>query len=41
MAYGIPRFRVVGDGFCVPYPVKLIVKKKHRVGCSWKSVSPG
>ncbi|KAA8539513.1 hypothetical protein F0562_026205 [Nyssa sinensis] len=26
--YGIPSISVVGDGFCVPYPVDLIVKRK-------------
>ncbi|KAL5732924.1 hypothetical protein ACOSQ2_032616 [Xanthoceras sorbifolium] len=29
-AYGVPTVSVVGEGFCVPYPVELIVKKKAK-----------
>ncbi|KAF4397812.1 hypothetical protein G4B88_017293, partial [Cannabis sativa] len=29
-AYGVPLVSVVGDFFCVPYPVELIVKKKSH-----------
>ncbi|CAA2991741.1 LURP-one-related 14 [Olea europaea subsp. europaea] len=30
MAYGVPAINVVGECFCVPYPVDLVVKKKIR-----------
>ncbi|OMO75868.1 hypothetical protein COLO4_25823 [Corchorus olitorius] len=30
MAYGVPMVSVVAGGLCVPYPVELIVKKKHH-----------
>ncbi|XP_062089301.1 protein LURP-one-related 14 [Humulus lupulus] len=29
-AYGVPLVSVVGDFFCVPYPVELTVKKKNH-----------
>ncbi|TXG50349.1 hypothetical protein EZV62_022873 [Acer yangbiense] len=29
-AYGVPTVSVVGEGFCVPYPVELIVKRKTK-----------
>ncbi|KAK1572340.1 hypothetical protein Q3G72_031126 [Acer saccharum] len=29
-AYGVPMVSVVGEGFCVPYPVELIVKRKTK-----------
>lgn len=30
VADGVPIVSVVGYGFCVPYPVELIIKKKSR-----------
>ncbi|CAK7322922.1 unnamed protein product [Dovyalis caffra] len=30
MAYVVSIISVVGDAFCVPYPVELIIKKKCR-----------
>ncbi|XVE69507.1 hypothetical protein DITRI_Ditri09bG0157600 [Diplodiscus trichospermus] len=30
MAYGVPMVSVVAGGLCVPYPVELIIKKKHH-----------
>ncbi|CAK7325953.1 unnamed protein product [Dovyalis caffra] len=30
MAYGVPIMSIVGDAFCVPCPVELIIKKKCR-----------
>ncbi|KAK3229872.1 hypothetical protein Dsin_001753 [Dipteronia sinensis] len=29
-AYRVPTVSVVGEGFCVPYPVELIVKRKTK-----------
>lgn len=29
-AYGVPAVSIVGEGFCVPYPVELIVKRKPK-----------
>ncbi|KAJ9160383.1 hypothetical protein P3X46_025790 [Hevea brasiliensis] len=30
VAYGVPIVSVVRDGFCVPYPVELVIKKKDH-----------
>lgn len=30
MAYGVPPMSIVGDCFCVPYQIDLIVKKKIK-----------
>lgn len=29
-AFGVPSVSVVGDGYCFPYPMELIVKKKIK-----------
>ncbi|WCJ19974.1 hypothetical protein M5689_002241 [Euphorbia peplus] len=29
-AFGVPNVSVVGDGYCFPYPMELIVKKKIK-----------